>query len=201
MDAPTQDGGGGGGTPPFDEILGKAIGKRDFREAVQLLMDRHGQQVFRYCVRLVRDRALASDLLQQVFVQAYRDLGSLEACGRADAWLMKIALHRCLDAIKARRRFEKRFVNGDGVELEDRIAVDTPARDPVEMREQNRALEECLGGLKEEDRAAVLLRFKEEMTYEMMAEALGANLRTLQRRVARALPRLRRCLEEKGIVS
>ena len=60
------------------------------------------------------------------------------------------------------------------------------------------ALEKCLSVLASEVRMTVLLRFQSGMSYPDMSEVLGVRSETLQARVARALPVLRRCLEGKG---
>ena len=60
-------------------------------------------------------------------------------------------------------------------------------------------LDECLTRLSAEVRAALLLRFHEGMTYEAMAAVCAEKPATLQARVARAMPLLRRCLRAKGL--
>ena len=171
------------------------LARGDRRGAITALMDQHGTAVFNLCSRVLRDRVLAEDVLQQVFIHAYRDIERFERRSSARTWLLRIAIHRCQDAIKAR---DRQRVADDPDAIHD--AVD-PGRMPAEHAERShlvRALEECLGELSDDVRATVLLRFQSEFSYREMAGTLDASAEALQARVARALPALRRCLESKG---
>jgi len=179
-------------------LLRGALDRGDHRAALRVLMMEHGSAIFGFCVRMVQNPTLGADVHQQVFEEAYRDLGKLQRSERARSWLFGIANHRCLDAIKARRRAEKRFV-GDPDGLSD--VADEP-QEPgahADAPTMAKALDECIRALSAEARMAVLLRFQEELTYEEMGRMCRENATTLQARVTRALPLLRRCLEGKGI--
>jgi RNA polymerase sigma-70 factor (ECF subfamily) len=179
-----------------DDQIRAALERADVRAAFVAMMTGHGEAVYRYCARLLSDPVLASDVLQAVFEQAYRDLPTLRDRQRIRGWLFRIATYRALDAAKTRRRFERRFV------AEEHGVAPEPIVDPptaVEDAEATRALEDCLSQLDEKLRATLLLRFKEEMSYEEMTQVLDEVSGTLRKRVARALPVLRRCLEGKGV--
>jgi RNA polymerase sigma-70 factor (ECF subfamily) len=148
-------------------------------------------------MRVLRDRALAEDVAQQVFWEAHRDMSQFEGRSSIRTWLFRIALHRCQDAIKSRKRRDARFELDDapGETLPD----DAPAADALVDRQRLlAALDECLAHLSPDVRATVLARFQTGMTFEELAESLDAKPDTLQTRVARALPVLRTCLERKG---
>src|SRR5262249_43973923 len=114
-------------------------------------------------------------------------------------WLFGIAHHRCLDLLKSSRRREKRFAPIDGLAgIAERPADESTTEEGLASRSRTRALEECLGELAPRVRSGVLLRFQQGITYEQMAALEGDRPATLQARVARALPVLRRCLERKG---
>jgi RNA polymerase sigma-70 factor (ECF subfamily) len=174
----------------------RAWSQRDRRTVVAELMREHGDVVFGFCLRLVRVRALADDLLQQVFLQAYRDLDQFEGRSSPRAWLIGIASHRCLDALRAQQRRSTVIDDDQAIfALEDRA----PGPDErVDRMRLSAALEGCLQRLSAALRATVLLRFQTGATYEELAVSLAATADTLQMRVARALPILRRCLEQKG---
>lgn len=168
----------------------------DRRATIAELMRVHGDAVFGFCMRMVRDHALADDLVQQVFLQAYRDLDQFQGPSPR-GWLFGIARHRCLDAIRTEQRLSKLIENNEQAVAD---CID-PAPDPIDRVDRvqiTAALEECLKCLSYDQRAAVLLRFQTEFTYEELAKLLGVAADTLQARVARALPLLRRCLERKG---
>ena len=177
-----------------DTDVHDALSVGDRRRALTLLMRRYGDAVFRYCCELIRDEAVAEDVHQQVFVEAYRDLPTFQHRSHLRTWLFGIARHRSLDAAKTGRRWQNRYKN----ESPDDVTDDTPP--PAENIDQRRlvdALRHCLGELAPSSRSAVLLRFREGMSYEEMASMSSEKAGTLQQRVARSMPVLRRCVERR----
>lgn len=170
---------------------------RNHRVMLAELMKAHGEEVLGFCMRMVRTKTLAEDLKQQIFLEAYRDLDRFKGHSPPRAWLFGIANHRCLDAIKAMQRHLKLIDPG-----EQAVAgFEDPGPGPLEHVDRVlliAALEQCLNKLPPDIRATVLMRFQTEATYEEMAALLAATADTLQVRVARALRKLRRCLERKG---
>ena len=140
---------------------------------------------------------LAEEIQQLTFVQAYEGLAKFAGRSSLRTWLFGIARHRCLDLAKMNQRRRRRFgpidevpdMAAPGGSVEDRLAEDSRAR----------ALERCLQMLVPRVRAAVLLRFQQGLSYPEIARLSGEKPPALQIRVARALPLLRRCLEEKGM--
>ena len=174
-----------------------AIASGDTAHALKLLMAVYGAAVFAFCCRVMRDKTQAADVLQEVFEQAYRDLATWQQRSSLRSWLFGIANHRCLDAIKARGRRERRFVSHDG---EHDVA--SPEVDPTQRLDgvtRAQALEQCLEGLSPQSRTTVLLRYQENLSYEEIGRVCDEKADTVRARVVRALPALRGCLEGKGI--
>lgn len=173
------------------------LGRGDRRAAIGVLMDAHGEAVFSFCSRVLRSRTLAEDVLQRVFLDAFRDVDRFHGRSTFFAWLMGIASHRCWDALRSQRRYLQRVESDDQMI----VRVADPAMPPSEHLERARilaALDECLRGLSDDVRMTVLLRFQHGKSYEEMSELLGIKPNTLHVRVARALPLLKQCLERKG---
>lgn len=186
----------GAAVAPGERAILKALDEGDRDTALRLLMRDYGSAVYRYCRRMVGDGDLADEVHQMTFVQAYEAMARFAGRSSLRTWLFGIAHHRCLDALKISRRREKRFQPLDG--LPDHPAPAETAEDRLATRSRVGALERCLRDLAPRVRAAVLLRFQQGVTYEEMARLEGERAPTLQARVARALPVLRRCLERKG---
>jgi len=180
--------------PGDDGDVLEALAVGDRRRALTVLMRRYGDAVYRFCRELIRDEAIADDVHQQVFVEAYRDLATFQGKSQLRTWLFGIARHRCLDAAKTGRRWQSRYKNDAPVELPDEAPA---ANDEIDLRRMVVVLEECLAELSPSARAAVLLRYRENLSYEEMAAISGEKAGTLQQRVARSMPILRRCLERK----
>lgn len=180
-----------------DKDVLSALERGDRRTALALLMRAHSRAILRYCHRILRSRALADDVHQCVFIEAFEDLGSFARRSTFRSWLHSIAYHRCLDAMKSRRRWSVRFLLSD--DPIDDIDPDPSTEDRLAARLMSEAIEQCLGELPPLVRTAVLLRYEEGLTYEEMSRICKERPTTLQARVSRALPLLRRALEAKGI--
>lgn len=165
-------------------------------QALTILMTRYGEEVYRHCRQVLGDSDLAADVHQTVFVQAYRDLPSFTGRASFRTWLYAIARHRCLDALKTQRRRRLRFLLG--AMAHDRPDPRPDARDQLQGQAEAAAMARALETLKPEVRIAVLLRYREDMSFEEMAEVCGEQAATLQARVARALPKLKKSLQRQG---
>ena len=173
-----------------------ALANGDPDAALSVLMEAYGNSVFAYCYQVMKNRHLAEEVLQETFFQAHRGFARFAGKSTLRTWVFSIAHHRCLDALKKERNQAKKV---------QAMAELPEAADPAPgpdgsfaAREFVEVLRECLQRLSPEARAAVLLRFREELTYPEMSAACGVREATLQARVTRALPVLRRCVEAMG---
>jgi RNA polymerase sigma-70 factor, ECF subfamily len=183
---------------PIEDQLRALAAAEDLEDAMKLIVREYGAAVRSHALGVLRDPDLAKEAYQQTFLEVHRDLCKFDGRSTFRTWLMKIAHHRAIDLARRRRRNAKHTVSDAAVpELVDDAAVDPVwSLDwPLALR----ALDECMQLLSEETRGTVLLRFKEELSYEAMASDSGERSGTLHARVARALPMLRECLEGKGI--
>ena len=174
-----------------------ALDRGDSTRALEILMNVYGNAVYRYCCRMMRDAELAKDVLQTTFLQAFKDCQSFRDKSSIRTWLFGIAYHRCLDAMKSRRRKDHRC---DPIELvEEPVDTADGPEYTTTMSEFSSALVACLDELDPQVRAPLLLRFQAECTYPEIAAICRTRAATLQARVARAMPLLRQCLERKGV--
>jgi RNA polymerase sigma-70 factor (ECF subfamily) len=167
------------------------------KAAVAELFATHGRAIFGYCMRQVGERALAEDVMQQVFLHAYRDFDQFRGQSSRRSWLFGIAANRCKDALRSRRGVPE----AQGIfQLPNARSEDSDIgpHEHLDRAQLLAALEECLQSLSPDVRATLQLRFRTDLTYEQMAEQLKATPEALQMRVARAMPLLRQCLERKG---
>jgi RNA polymerase sigma factor (sigma-70 family) len=174
------------------------IKRREFRAALAHLMTTQGDAVYDFCLYLVKDPDLAKDVLQRAFLDVHKGLPNFAGDSSLRTWILGIARHRALDALRSRRREAARVVPDDGL-----LGQATEASpDPSELAagEQARgALERCLESCASpEERTLLWLRFREGRSYEEIGALLGEKPDTLRARVARLLPKLRRFLERMG---
>ncbi len=183
-----------------EDEVDAALSRGDRQHAFTLLMTRYGDAVYRYALATTGDAQLAEEVRQQVFVEVYRDLPGFGGRAPVRGWLFAIVRHRCLDATKAFRRWGLRYKNELPSDPESgRIAglvIDqTELMDQLDRHRLARVVERCLSMLAPAAREAVLLRYQQELSYDEAAEVTGERPGTLQQRVARALPVLRKCVE------
>ena len=178
------------GDPDADVV--RLIEAGDPAAAIRLLMQRHGDAIYRFVRNALRGDARADDVHQRIFIEAHRDLGRFAGRSSLRTWLFAIARYRVLDALKARAREEGHIGEGDGADAPDPQPSPGEQLDDARLRE---SLARCLEKLGEHVRSAVLLRYQQGFSFEEMAEIMREKPGTLQARVARALPLLRACIE------
>jgi len=166
-------------------------GQRD--EALKILMYAYGSRITQYAARMLRDRELAKDVRQQVFLKAFQQIDTFERRGTLLSWLCGIAHHRCLDELKRPATTRREPLDT----LEDLAGDSALSESPSRIAKQ-RALERCLGKLQPHLRTQVLMRYFFGLSDAEIGELVGNTPGAVQRRVARILPRLRRCLCDEG---
>jgi RNA polymerase sigma factor (sigma-70 family) len=174
-----------------------ALDRRDLDRALELVMRELGAPVHRYCRQLVGDPAVADDVHQMVFAQAYEHFDGFERRASVRSWIFAIAHHRCLDALKSQRRWRRRFAAND--DAPEPTSPEAPADEQLGAGALGRAVSDCLQRLAPHIRMAVVLRYQEGFAYDEIARVARDRPGTIQARVARAMPLLRRCLEDKGL--
>ncbi len=174
--------------PDPDRDIRALVAEGDSHEALRRLMHRYGRAVYGFCREVLHDAVLADDVLQQIYLDAYRDLGTFRGQSGVRAWLFGIARHRAFDASKARRRARARIGEGDPTELPDLGPAPSAVLEDLQVQE---VLVTCVRELDPDVQVALLLRFQQGFTFDEMAVVCGEKAGTLHARVTRALPLLR----------
>jgi RNA polymerase sigma-70 factor (ECF subfamily) len=147
------------------------------------LVDEHQSMVFSLALRMTGDRGLAEEIAQDTFLALDRNLAKIEGPLHALAWLRRVTMSRSTDAL---RRQRVRGVNM-WVEInENHCAQAEETTSPLAVR-----VERLLATLPETQRAALILRYQEELTPEEIAAALDAPVATVKSHLQRGLKLLR----------
>jgi RNA polymerase sigma-70 factor, ECF subfamily len=148
------------------------------------LYDIYAPLVNGLALRIVRDTADAEDVVQEVFVQVWRQASRYDPKrGSPEAWLCTMARTRALDRL--RRRSSRR----------EETEENAPPSAAVPRNEERLAVREALQGLSEDRRRALELAYYEGLTQTEIAFRLGEPLGTVKTRIRTAMIRLRERLE------
>jgi RNA polymerase sigma-70 factor, ECF subfamily len=162
------------------------------KTALHSLYKETASQLFGLALRILRNRELAEEIVQDSFVLVWRNAHTFDPSrGAAMAWLGRIVRNRCIDVIRQRGR-ETPLDPASIERLED--PVSSPA-DLAALSSDARRLHHCLEELEENPRKVLKLVYYEGMTYDEVAARLGVPLGTVKSWVRRSLIRLRGCLE------
>jgi RNA polymerase sigma-70 factor (ECF subfamily) len=175
---------------PADEELLLAVRGGDLR-AFDALYARYERRLFGYLRRLVDDRELAEDLLQDVMLTVIHDRGYDPDKGRFSAWLFTVARNRCL---QHHRRVAVRRADDASSPLPR--AADPP--DPEEALGRHQQVRVAMASLPEAQQQLLMLKQVGELTYREIAEILGAAEGTIKSRLHAATKAFRQRLAETG---
>jgi RNA polymerase sigma-70 factor (ECF subfamily) len=159
------------------------------RDAFARLYDRFSTLVFTLAVRMLNGRADAEDLVQEVFLQVWRQTANYaEERGTPEAWILNIARSRAIDKIRSMRRTDKTLVlTGDPAEAESKAPVETSAAESETRIMMNSAL----ARLPESQRRVLELAYFDGLTQMEIAARLSEPLGTVKTRIRAGLQRLR----------
>ena len=161
------------------------------QSAFEQIVRRYQRPVISLIVRMVGDRGVAEELAQESFVKAFRNLGGFDVTRRLSSWLFRIAHNTALDWL---RRSRPQVVSLDdpeeGASHGALAATTPPATDPVEREALGAALEAAMRALRPAYRAAVALRYEQDLSFEEIGQVLGVpevTARTYVHRARKAL--------------
>jgi RNA polymerase sigma-70 factor, ECF subfamily len=185
-----------------DERLVSGLQAGD-EKAYEQLIQRFQTPVYNLAWRLVNDPADASDVVQEVFLKVFRNIGHFRRDSSLRTWVYRIAVNESHN----RRRWLFRHRRGEtGIEenFDDAEGRERPLTDTGETpfdctmnREAQLLLEEGLAAINPVFRDSLVLREVEDMSYEEIAEILEVSLGTVKSRIMRGREALRRYLADR----
>ena len=167
------------------------IAKQD-RDAFSEFYDRCSAIVFSLGLRMLKVRSDAEDLLQEVFVQIWRQaVNYSEDRGSPEAWVVNIARSRAIDKLRSIRRMEKSFVlTEDPSRAESAVDVESSAA----ASEARMTMNSALATLPEAQRQVLELAYFDGLTQTEIADRLAEPLGTVKTRIRSGIQRLREIL-------
>jgi RNA polymerase sigma-70 factor (ECF subfamily) len=154
-------------------------------EAFARLVELYQKPVHNLCYRMLGNPSDAEDAAQEAFLRAYRNLQRYDPQRPFITWLLSIASHYCIDQLR-KRRFQTFSLDDD-----DRAWYEPP--DPgigpeavISKHEQQAQIQSLLDHLKPKDRAAIVLRYWYDYSYEEIGQELSLTVSAVKSRLHRA---------------
>lgn len=181
-----------------DEALIDRYGRGDV-PSFTTLYRRHEMRVWRYIKRNVGSRAIADELMQEVWFAVARDAPRFEPTARFTTWLFTIARNRMIDALRSMRRNVSLDVLGhEGGALLEQLTTGTEVGPlaAVVVRDQAGALARAIAQLPKDQRDALLLQVEGDLSVEEVAAITRSSFETTKSRLRYARAKLRALLSE-----
>jgi RNA polymerase sigma factor (sigma-70 family) len=173
------------------ERLLSRIGQGDSRAFAELY-ERLSPRLFGICLRMLRDRNEAEEVLQEVFVTVWRRARDFDSTLAAAAtWLITLARNRAIDRLRLRRV----RVPLEAIDLDSLADGQAGPLARAEASQEYRRLRRCIESLEPKDRDSIREAFFSGATYKELADRSAVPLGTMKSRIRRALAQLRTCLE------
>ncbi len=174
------------GSPTDATVWLEALARGE-ESALAALYDAFAAPVFNLCVRMLRDRGAAEDLLQDVFLEAWRRAERYDA-GRGNvlSWLLCMTRSRALDRLRAEKSRQRRE-RAVGIRM-------TPAVEPLahaSLQEEGERVRAAFATLPEARRRCLELAYFEGLSQSEIAARLALPLGTVKTHVRKGLQRLR----------
>ena len=178
------------GPDPIEaDLLRKARGGNLF--AFEEMVKRYQRRVYAVARRIVQRHDVADDVTQEAFLRAYQALSSFDLLRPFGPWICRIAANLAVNHVRSPEAREQELEEGHA---EMPTAAPDPLRDILEA-EARHVLDAAIKTLPADQRAVLVLRVFEDLSYREIADALGIEMGTVMSRLARAREKLRIALE------
>jgi RNA polymerase sigma-70 factor, ECF subfamily len=144
----------------MDEDVQQLLRERRYQEALERLLDRYEQKVFRMAVMMLRDSGRAEEVTQDIFLKLWRALPSYDGRAGLATWLYTIARNTCLSAVRSESYRQTKA-------LDDVHEPGASDRTPEQL-----ALRQCLSRLPAAQREVITLFYLEERSITDVARML-----------------------------
>ena len=174
---------------PHDEELAIRLQRRD-PEAMRDLYDRFGRMAWSVIVAIVRDSAVAEDLVQETFLRVWNRVHAFNARrGALGPWLLAIARNRAIDHLRSlSARMDK---NAWELDVREHPSLFVDLEREVLNTDHARLLRKAIAGLNANQQKVIELAYYEGLSQTEMAERMGEPLGTVKTWVRAALKTLR----------
>jgi len=160
------------------------------------LVRRYSRTVYGVVSRMAGNPDDVDDIAQEVFVRAYRSIGSFRGDAEFSTWVYRIAVNTTIKLMKKIKSGQAGSIDDPAVGLSDAL-VSSESQQPdriVERKARNEALRKAVDGLPEKHRTVVVLHYFENLACDEIAKVLGCSVGTVWSRLHYACKKLQTSL-------
>jgi RNA polymerase sigma-70 factor (ECF subfamily) len=178
-------------TPEELELLGDAelvrLFKRGHDDALEILLRRHSDALYRFCCHLMTNREDAEDICQETMARAITRVDSLQAGAAFRSWLFSVARNLSVDSYRSKKRT---CPMPDEEAMPLPLYGDTP-QDRIEISEEHQTVAEALGKLAQSHQRVLVLREVDGLSYADIASEMNVSQSAVETLLFRARRRLK----------
>ncbi|MBI3363080.1 MAG: sigma-70 family RNA polymerase sigma factor [Chloroflexi bacterium] len=170
-----------------DETIWIKRARAGDQEAFARLIETYQTPIYNLTYRMLGDAAEADDAAQEAFLRAYTRLSTYDSRRSFKTWLFSIASHYCIDLLRRRRLTWLSLDEPLPSIYVAALAEPNPGPEEQTVRgEQTALIQRHLARLSLEDRAAIVMRYWYDLSYEEIAEVCGGTVSAIKSRLHRA---------------
>jgi RNA polymerase sigma-70 factor, ECF subfamily len=166
-----------------NESIWLARAQKGDADAFSRLIETYQRPVFNLCYRMLNNAGDAEDAAQETFLRAYKAMKNYDQSRPFPTWLLSIAAHYCIDQMRKRRMAVVSMDDLPYLEISDGAPGPETT---VSRKEEQQRVRRLLETLNPTDRAAVMMYYWYDFSYDEIGEALSLSLSAVKSRLHRA---------------
>jgi RNA polymerase sigma factor (sigma-70 family) len=173
--------------------------KRDDLNALGELYNLLSKKIYNRCLFILKDKVLAEDATQDLFLKAFQQIGSLKEEGKIEPWLNRMAYNYCMDYFRKKKKFKEQLTpETEGTEEFDLLERIEEIEQSAETKEKLKAE---INNLNETERMVLILYYWEGMSIQEISTFMDLGISAVKMKLSRTRSKLRDNLGQEGFTS
>ena len=163
------------------------------KQAYAHIINKYKNPLYATILRMTKKPQDTQDLVQEVFIKVYQQLGKYDRKGSFSSWMYRVAINHCMDEFR-KKRYQMKIV-----EINEEKVVNPNHPEVIFFKkEKNRQLEWLISSLPEDERMIILLRYVNELSDSEISELIGLPLSNVRNKLHRAKKKMRETVKREG---
>jgi len=162
-------------------------------ESFSILIKRYEEKIRRYARKFLADHEDINDVLQEIFLKAYKNIKSFDRKRKFSTWFYRIAHNELINALKKKKKFLPLF---DFDVFLPSLLWDRTLEQNIDRGEMTQIIDKCLDKLEPKYREPIVLYYFENLSYQEIAEILEIPVSTVGIRTKRAKEKMKKICQK-----